>query len=95
MIDATAAAAAAMLAEDAFDIVSERYCASDCARIAGTETPSCTTSVSPSRMMFRELRRTLGSREAEAEEPCMRRSPTMETSESFQTMCAVWRAAAE
>ena len=66
MIDATAAAAAAMLAEDAFDIVSERYCASDCARIAGTETPSCTTSVSPSRMMFRELRRPLGSREAEA-----------------------------
>jgi hypothetical protein len=75
MIDATAAAAAAMLAEDAFDIVSEIYCASDCARIAGTETPSCTTRVSPSSVMFRESSKTLGSGEAEAEEPCMRRRP--------------------
>jgi hypothetical protein len=84
-----------MLAEDAFDIVNERYCASDCARIAGTETPSCTTRVSPSNVMFRELRKTLGSGEAEAEEPCMRRSPTMEALERCQTMCAVWRGAAE
>jgi hypothetical protein len=75
MIDATAAAAAAMLAEDALVIMSEIYCASDCARIAGTETPSCTTRVSPSSVMFRESSKTLGSGEAEAEEPCMRRRP--------------------
>jgi hypothetical protein len=75
MTAATAAAAAAMLEEDAFVIARERYCASDCARIAGTETPSCTISVSPSSEMFSELRKTLGSGEEEAEGACRRLKP--------------------